>query len=150
MRLLIKFLKKNQHFQKIITRAITILVYNKEGKLFLTKRSSNKYRYPLYWDFSVGGMVNSEEDYITVAIRELKEELGIISKEKELIFVTNKYVEIDKREHIILFKLITGTIPKIDKSEVESGIFLTKEEIKEKLNNKEKFNPYLLKFIEYI
>ena len=57
-------------------RAVHILVFNGRGELFLQKRSPWKDKQPGKWDSSAAGHLDSGEDYLTAARRELSEELG--------------------------------------------------------------------------
>jgi isopentenyldiphosphate isomerase len=58
-------------------RAVHILVFNQQGYLFLQKRSMQKDLNKGLWDTSAAGHVDAGEDYLSSAIRETKEELGI-------------------------------------------------------------------------
>ena len=58
-------------------RFINIIITNKDNMILVPKRSSNRKIFPDCYDFSVGGHVNSGENYEKAAYRELKEELGI-------------------------------------------------------------------------
>ncbi len=58
-------------------RAIHIFVFNGRGELFLQKRSPWKDKHPGKWDSSAAGHLDSGEDYVSAARRELTEELGI-------------------------------------------------------------------------
>lgn len=58
-------------------RAVHILVFNGEGRLFLQKRSMNKDLNAGLWDTSAAGHVDAGEDYGSCALREAQEELGI-------------------------------------------------------------------------
>lgn len=58
-------------------RFINIIIANDDKNILVPKRSSNRRIFPNCYDFSVGGHVNSGEEYEEVAYRELKEELGI-------------------------------------------------------------------------
>ena len=58
-------------------RFINIIITNNADKIIVPKRSATKRLFPNCYDFSVGGHVNSGEDYEEAAYRELKEELGI-------------------------------------------------------------------------
>src|ERR1700722_876381 len=60
-------------------RAVHVLVFNQKGEVFLQKRSMTKDTFPGAWDSSASGHVDSGEDYDTSAVRELKEELGLIA-----------------------------------------------------------------------
>ena len=65
------------HRQGLMHRAIHVLVFNQSGEMFLQKRSMNKDNNPGLWDSSAAGHVDSGEDYLQCAVRELSEELGI-------------------------------------------------------------------------
>ena len=59
-------------------RATHILVFNSRGDVFLQKRSWKKDNSPGVWDSSASGHVDSGEEYDPCAVRELREELGLI------------------------------------------------------------------------
>ena len=65
------------HASRLMHRAVHILLFNSSGELFLQKRSMNKDEQPGKWDSSAAGHVDSGEDYLQCAERELDEELGI-------------------------------------------------------------------------
>jgi len=67
------------HAQGLMHRAVHILVFNAEGELFLQKRSMLKDENPGQWDTSCAGHVDSGESYLDCAVRELEEELGIVT-----------------------------------------------------------------------
>ena len=58
-------------------RAVHVLIFNKQGKVFLQKRSMSKDTYPGAWDSSSSGHLDCGEDYDACAIRELREEIGL-------------------------------------------------------------------------
>ena len=66
------------HAARLMHRAVHILVFNSRGELFLQKRSMSKDEQPGKWDSSAAGHVDSGEDYLQCAERELGEELGIV------------------------------------------------------------------------
>jgi isopentenyldiphosphate isomerase len=59
-------------------RAVHVLVFGSDGRIFLQKRSMTKDTFPGAWDSSASGHVDSGEDYDACAVRELGEELGLI------------------------------------------------------------------------
>ena len=65
------------HGNNLRHRAVHVFVFNRQGELFLQKRSAWKDRHPLLWDSSAAGHVDAGEDYDETASRELEEELGI-------------------------------------------------------------------------
>lgn len=69
------------HAQGLRHRAVHILVFKKNGELFLQKRSAQKDCFPGTWDSSASGHVDQGENYDDCAVRELREELGIVLPE---------------------------------------------------------------------
>ncbi len=66
------------HAKHLWHRAVHVLVFRGDGKVFLQKRSKWKDCSPQCWDSSSSGHVDSGEDYATAAVRELGEELGLV------------------------------------------------------------------------
>src|SRR4051812_19536898 len=62
-------------------RAIHVLVFNSRGEIFLQKRSISKDTHPGVWDSSSSGHLDTGEDYDACAIRELREEIGLVIDE---------------------------------------------------------------------
>jgi isopentenyldiphosphate isomerase len=67
------------HARGLMHRAVHILLFNSRGQLFLQKRSMQKDEQPGKWDSSAAGHVDSGEDYLDCARREIGEELGILA-----------------------------------------------------------------------
>ncbi len=67
------------HTRNLRHRAIHILVRNNSGEIFLQRRSRWKDVCPLKWDSSAAGHVNAGQDYADTAVRELREELGVVA-----------------------------------------------------------------------
>jgi len=65
------------HAENLVHRAVHVFVFNKNGDLYLQKRSLRKDNNPGVWDSSVSGHLDAGEDYLPAAIRELGEEIGI-------------------------------------------------------------------------
>ena len=66
------------HAQGLMHRAVHILLFNSSGELFLQKRSLSKDEQPGKWDSSAAGHVDTGENYLDCACREIGEELGIV------------------------------------------------------------------------
>ena len=66
------------HAQGLTHRAVHIHVINNNREVLLQKRSELKDFYPGKWTSSCSGHVDSGEEYLDAAIRELKEELSIV------------------------------------------------------------------------
>ena len=59
-------------------RAVHVLVFNARGKLFLQKRSLKKDCFPGAWDSSASGHLDVGESYDACAVREVREEIGLV------------------------------------------------------------------------
>jgi len=77
-------------------RAFTILLFNEEGKLLLTKRSQKKMLWPNDWDGTAASHPRESETYVRSAQRRLPEEIGL-SCDLEYLF---------KFEYHVLYKNI--------------------------------------------
>lgn len=65
------------HAQRLPHRAVHVLIFNTAGQVFLQRRAPTKDTFPDRWDSSCSGHVDTGEDYLESALRELGEELGI-------------------------------------------------------------------------
>lgn len=65
------------HRLGLMHRSVHILVFNSAQAFFIQKRSMSKDSNPGLWDSSAAGHLDSGEDYVDCARRELGEELGI-------------------------------------------------------------------------
>ena len=62
-------------------RAVHVLVFNARGELFLQKRSLKKDCCPGAWDSSASGHLEVGESYDACAVREVREEIGLVLAE---------------------------------------------------------------------
>ncbi len=62
-------------------RAVHVLVFGSDGRIFLQKRSMTKDTFPGAWDSSASGHLDCGEDYDACAVREAREEIGLILSE---------------------------------------------------------------------
>ena len=70
--------RREVHARDLLHRAIHVLVFNARGEVFLQKRSRTKDTAPGLWDSSTSGHVDAGEDYDACAVRELREEIGLV------------------------------------------------------------------------
>lgn len=121
--------------KELIRRIVRILVFNKEGKLFLQKRSMKMETFPGWRDQSAGGHVDEGESVETAAHREFKEELGIddVKLKEGPSFLHEERTEEGKllRDFSTLFITNFDGEINIDKEEVTDGNWFSLEEIKE-------------------
>ena len=81
------FAEKTRCHQKsgILHRAFTALLFDDDGRLLLTRRSSSKMLWPGKWDGTVASHPAYGESFVSSAERRLSEELGI-SRPLEYLF----------------------------------------------------------------
>ncbi len=72
-------LLRSQVYEKGLSnfRVINMFIINSNGELWIPRRTANKRIFPLCLDMSVGGHVESGENYESALIREVSEELNI-------------------------------------------------------------------------
>jgi isopentenyldiphosphate isomerase len=58
-------------------RSVHVWIFTPDGRVLLQKRSLRKENNPGLWDVSAAGHVSAGEDWMTSAIREVEEELGL-------------------------------------------------------------------------
>ena len=70
--------RREVHRTGLMHRAIHVFIFNAHGEIFLQKRSMSKDSSPGLWDSSASGHLDSGEDYDACAVRELREEIGLV------------------------------------------------------------------------
>lgn len=65
------------HARRLFHRAVHVLVFGADGRLFLQQRSRLKDTSPGLWNSSCSGHLDAGEDYDAAAVRELREEIGL-------------------------------------------------------------------------
>jgi len=71
------FPRSTVHQLGLMHKSVVILLYNREKKMYLQRRSHRQADCPGYWDLSAAGHVRFGEAAHEAAYRELNEELGI-------------------------------------------------------------------------
>lgn len=70
--------RREVHARGLWHRAVHVLVFNARGEVFLQKRSLKKDTAAGLWDSSSSGHVDSGEEYDPCAVREVREEIGLV------------------------------------------------------------------------
>ena len=112
------------HENELMHRSAHILVFNTSGDLFIQKRAMIKDESPGLWDSSAAGHVESGENYISCANRELKEELGLSEHRLEKVLS----IPAQRKtfwEHVRVFRCITNRNICINTNEISEGKYLT-------------------------
>jgi 16S rRNA (adenine1518-N6/adenine1519-N6)-dimethyltransferase len=109
------------HAERLLHRAIHILVLNNAGELFLQRRSHRKDTFPRKWDSSAAGHVDLGESYEACATRELREELGLVDQPREIGRVPAS--EKTGQEFIRIYQAEADEIIDLNEEEIETGGF---------------------------
>ena len=98
--------REEAHRRGILHRTSHVwIVREKNGQLqiLLQKRSEEKDSHPGCYDISSAGHIPAGEDFISSALRELKEELGYDAKPEQLIYCGQRQFEFQQTFHGKLF-----------------------------------------------
>ena len=114
-------------------------VFDKDGRLYLQKRSMKKDIAPGLWDTSVGGHVDMGESLLDAVLREAREEVGVVLVRSEELGVRStplrflfQYIWQSSRERelVTAFAVTYDGELHPDHDEVDEGRFWTIEELK--------------------
>lgn len=95
-------------------RASALII--KDGKIFLTKGHKGRY-------YTIGGAIAVNETAQDVAVREVKEELGVDSRVNQLAFVVeNQFTHEDRDFHNIEFHFIVEPIGEMPEKMIEDNL----------------------------
>lgn len=126
-------------------RVVHIWIKNDKDQYLIQQRNKATDKYPYQWAPTAGAVMTGETSK-TAALRETKEEIGLIFKESELEYIDSLYVDSSVSNHIIdLFQINKNIRPGsliIDKTEVKAVDLKTKAEILEMIENKEFWDFY--------
>jgi len=70
-------LKSEAHKNGWYHNTIHLWLFTSQGDILLQQRSHKKIIYPLLWDVSVAGHIDTGETFIEAALRETQEEIGL-------------------------------------------------------------------------
>ena len=137
-------------------RAFTALLFDKDGRLVLTRRAKEKMLWPGDWDGTVASHPREGETYITSAERRMPEELGINCKMDYLMKFEYHvpYKDIGSENEVCgtLIGIVDSSTPfKMIKNEIDEMKWITpKEFLVEISKNPKIYCPWMLIAIEYL
>ena len=120
------------HAQNLLHRAVHVWVLRSDGRLVAQRRSASKDQYPKSLTSSASGHLDSGEDYLSAAVRELGEELGLSGV--ELRFAVKLPASPDTAyEHTVLYTVQTDAPLIPDPGEVAGLEVFSKDELVQEL-----------------
>ncbi len=107
-------------------------IFDREGRLYLQKRSMKKDIAPGLWDTSVGGHVDVGESLLQAVRREAREELGLQLADGTSLRFLFQYIWQSSRERelVTAFAVTYDGELHPDHDEVDEGRFFTIDELK--------------------
>ena len=116
-------------------RAVHVLVFRLDGRIFLQKRGRHKQESPGLWDSSVAGHVDAGETYDACCVREIREEIGIrVIQMPKRLFKLGASPQTGM-EFCWVYRLVTDLNLELDYTEMETGQWLTQAQVDQRLSN---------------
>jgi isopentenyldiphosphate isomerase len=117
-------------------RAVHVLVFNGRVEVFLQKRSMTKDTFPGAWDSSASGHLDTGEDYDACAVREVREELGIVmERPPQRLFKIAACAETGQ-EHVWVYRYDCEGPFCLHPEEIEGGEWFTAVQVDEALRTR--------------
>lgn len=134
---------------KLLHPVIHLHIFNSKGELYLQKRSMAKDVQPGKWDSSVAGHIDKEETPDKAAIREAREELGLVNIIPR--YITKYIIETDREKELsyCYYAIYDGDFV-LNKEELEDGRFWQIEEIQSNLGRSVFTTNFELDFIKFL
>lgn len=130
--------KKGEHFAVSV-----IFIENNNGEFLIQKLPDGSYS-------STGGHVLNSESPMKAIIREVKEELGIKINKNDIEYLGFKIIDLPIRFLFYMKKNININRVVLDKNEVYSVEYMTKDRIKELIKNKEMKESHAILYKEVL
>lgn len=123
--------RREVHARGLLHRAVHVLVFNARGQLFLQKRSMAKDSAPGCWASSCSGHVDAGEDYLTAAVRELEEEIGLRISGSHLLvpILRSGPCAETEQEFVWIYRLQSEGPFVLNPSEIDSGKWFSLPEL---------------------
>ena len=137
-----------------INRDTGLWVFDENGNILLSKRSSNKKIYPNCWSAAVAGTVEEGETYESNVIKEAEEELGLLNIKPKFVCKYFKQKEIKRMNGMFKILIKHDYDFKVEPMEISEIRWFSRGELEELfLTTREMFTPnfpdYYKKFLEY-
>ena len=121
------------HANNLLHRAVHVWVMRSNGQLVAQRRSASKDQYPNALTSSASGHLEAGEDYLTAALRELGEELGLTGVPLQFA-VKLAASPATAYEHTVLYTITTDAPLTPDSGEVAGLELYSKDELARELS----------------
>jgi isopentenyl-diphosphate delta-isomerase len=115
--------------QRLPHKVALIMVRNREGQVYIHRRSEKKKAYGGLWSVSASGFVKAGEAVEDAAARELSEELGITGLPINLAATAEPTQETDWAHVNIFISNPSSVIINPDPEEISAGMFVDEDEL---------------------
>ncbi len=117
---------------KVLHPVVHLHILNRNGELYLQKRSMKKNFLPGYWDTAVGGHVDYGEQIVEALFREAAEELKFYDF-NPIPLTVYEFESERERELVNVFACVGDFCPQPDMEEVDEGRYWNMKELEEYL-----------------
>ncbi len=132
------------HRQRWLHRAVHVFVFDRQGRVFLQKRSMAKDTNPGCWSPSASGHVDAGEGYDEAALRELREEIGV-----ELPAPPPRWLRLNAcretgREFVWIYRVEHEGPFRLNEAEISEGAWVDPVELtRDLIANPKRYTPAL-------
>ncbi|MDP2690880.1 MAG: NUDIX domain-containing protein [bacterium] len=152
-------LKSEVHQKGLWHHSAHVWIYNSQGKILVQKRAKTKKLFPNVWDVSVAGHVVSGETPLLGAVREMEEELGIITGAEHLDFkgIYRISLEVDEERtenefYYIYFHHFGGELSSLtlQEEEVAEVAWKSVEELEREVVVENRYYPHGKEYYDFV
>jgi len=130
--------KMEAHEKAVLHRAFSVFLFNEKGEMLLQQRAKQKYHSGGLWTNTCCSHPRPEELTLDAAKRRLVEEMGIVAEVEEIFhFIYRAELDQGLTEHEldhVFFGKFNGDF-EINREEVESAKYISKEELLKQIKN---------------
>jgi isopentenyldiphosphate isomerase len=119
--------------QRLRHRCVFVLARDRDGRVFVHRRTDRKLVFPSHYDMFVGGVVGAGESYDQAALREAEEELGVTDLEAPTPLFAFLYETPEHTWWSSVYEVRCDPPVHPQAEEVAWHAFLTEGELQEKL-----------------
>jgi isopentenyldiphosphate isomerase len=119
--------RREMRERRLPHRVAYVLVFDRDGRLFVHLRTATKDVYPSHWDVAIGGVLAAGEDFDTGATRELAEELGVTAPLQRLF--PFRFEDARTVVHGVVYRAVHEGPFRFQPEEVVRGEFVDVDEV---------------------